>query len=158
MDSGLCNRQLSHSTLYVTQTDRNCNLNGWWGRERERTGMFCGEVDQMGKVDEDLDLLNVLFLRGLLNCICRAVGRRNRTSRRLLHSHNSLRFYTQAERWNMTEAPRFPQVARLIWQCCYFLCQHRPQSLANNYMVFILGSGVCVYLPAKESRSLRGAR
>ena len=83
MLSGLWNRQLSHSRLRVSER--------LFKRRNVYKGSAAGETffiqekwikrgtDESDR-DVDLDLLCLmfLFLRGLLNCLCRAVGRPER--------------------------------------------------------------------------------
>lgn len=57
MVSGLCNRQLSHSRPYVSQTDRNSNLDGEIYKGRAKSGRFSFERsgsngERMREVDE----------------------------------------------------------------------------------------------------------
>lgn len=94
MVSGLWNRQLSRSRLYVSATDSNSNLGGeiykWRAAEESRVGTFFIQekwikwgTDEEGRWETDVDLdslcLMFLFLWGLLNCLCRVVGRPEHT-------------------------------------------------------------------------------
>lgn len=93
MVSGLCSRQLSHSRLYVSQTHRNSNLDGEIYKGKSKLWAFFFSIqekwtkwgtDEKGRWETDVDLdllcLMFLFLRGLLNCLCKAVGRPEHTT------------------------------------------------------------------------------